>query len=119
MNNTLALMLTLLLPVIGFAQDAGQPSADPVDGDLQKVVQLAALQPDTQEFDDAWSAYVSDNRDGMDVAATIDKVIKESGDFLRQITAPGHGSTRRAISNSELREKMHALAAAAIEDGRR
>ncbi len=119
MNNTLAFMLTLLLPVAGSAQEAGQASADPTDKDLQQVVQMAALQPESEEFDDAWSAYVRNNRDDMDVAATIDRVIKESSEFLRQIKAPGASSTRRAISNSELREKMQALADAAMEDDRR
>jgi len=116
MRITLILMLTLLLPVIGLAQQDGQA---PADTDLRRVVHLAALLPDTEEFDDVWSTYVRNNRDDIDVAATIDRVIKESGELLRQIRAPGSGSTQRPMSTRKLREKMQALADAAIEDDRR
>ena len=110
MKKTLILLLTLLLPVSGFAQEAGQQSAGPTDPTLLRVVHLATLLPDTEEFDDAWTAYVKDNRDDMDVTATIERVIKESDELLRQIRAPGRGSTKRPMSNRELREKMQALA---------
>jgi len=119
MKNTLVLMLTLLLPIFGAAQQTENPSADPADPadtNLQEVIFLAALQPGNEKFDKAWSEYVRDNHDGMDVAATIDRVIKESGDMLRQTKAPGKSSTQRAMSARELREKMQALAVAAIED---
>ena len=119
MRITLILMLTLLLPVIGLAQQDGRAPADPADTDLRRVVHLAALLPDTEEFDDVWSTYVRNNRDDIDVAATIDRVIKESGELLRQIRAPGSGSTQRPMSTRKLREKMQALADAAIEDDRR
>ena len=117
MKNTLILMLALLLPIFGAAQQTERPSADPADTNLQEVIFLAALQPDNEKFDKAWSEYVRDNHDGMDVDATIDRVIKESGDLLKQFRAPrGGGSTQRAMSVRELREKMQALAVAAIED---
>ena len=122
MKNTLVLMLTLLLPIFGAAQQTENPSADPADPadpadtNLQEVIFLAALQPGNEKFDKAWSEYVRDNHDGMDVAATIDRVVKESGDLLRQTKAPGRGSTQRAMSARKLREKMQALAIAAIED---
>ncbi len=116
MRITLILMLTLLLPVIGLAQQDGRA---PADTDLRRVVHLAALLPDTEEFDDVWSTYVRNNRDDIDVAATIDRVIKESGELLRQIKAPGSSSTKRPMSNRKLREKMQALADVAMEDDRR
>lgn len=115
MKNTLIVMLTLLLPILGAAQQTEKPSADT---NLQEVIFLAALQPGTEKFDNAWSEYVRDNHDGMDVADTIDRVIKESGDMLRQTKAPGRSSTKRALSTRELREKMQSLANVAIEDDR-
>jgi len=116
MKNTLILLLALLLPVFGAAQQTEEPSADPTDTSLQEVIYLAALHPGKEEFDTAWSEYVRANHDGMDVDATIEKVVKESGVALRQTRAMGGGATKRAIPDSELREKMQALAAAAIED---
>lgn len=116
MKNTLILMLALLLPIFGAAQQTEEPSADPADTNLQEVIFLAALQPDNEKFDKAWSEYVRDNHDGMDVAATIDRVVKESGDLLRQTKAPGQGSTKRAMSARDLREKMQVLAVATIEN---
>jgi len=109
-------MLALLLPIFGAAQQTERPSADPADTNLQEGIFSAALQPDNEKFDKAWSKYVRDNHDGMDVGATIDRVIKESGDLLKQSRAPGGSSTQRAMSARKLREKMQALAVAAIED---
>jgi hypothetical protein len=116
MKNTVVLILTLLLPVFGAAQETENPAADPADNDLKEIILLAALQPDGEEFDNAWSAYVKDNQDGMDVAATIERVVKESRNLLRQTSAPGRGATKRSMSNDELRGKMQALADAAIQD---
>lgn len=115
MKISLIAVLMLFLPIVAAAQQTGDPSADSADENLREVILMAALRPDTKEFDQTWSAYVRKNRAGLDVAATIDRVIKESGDLLRQTNAPGRGSTQRAIPNSKLREKMQALADTAIE----
>ena len=115
MNNSLKIVLMLILPILAAAQQTEEPSADSADDDIKEVIFLAALRPNEEAFDKAWSTYVRDNHDGLDVAATIERVIKESGDLLRQTKARGHGTTRRALSNRQLREKMQALADAAME----
>lgn len=119
MKNTLILMLALLLPIFGAAQQTERPSADPADTKLQEVIFLAALQADNEKFDKAWSDYVRDNHDEMDVDATIDRVIEESSDLLKESRATRGGTTHRAMSADKLREKMQALAVAAIEDDTR
>lgn len=115
MKNAIILLFALL-PVLGVAQQTEKPTVESPGSSLQQVILLAALQPESEEFDNAWSAYVSEHHESMNLPATIDTVIDESRDLLRQTRAPGHGSTQRAISNDELREKMQALATAVIEN---
>lgn len=84
---------------------------------LQEIVQLAVLQPDSAEFDAAWSDYLRRNFEpGMDLDAIIDTVVGGANEFrssARVATAHG-GAPRRASSN--LRERMQALAAGFLEN---
>ena len=102
------LAVTLAIPVTSFAQESPQSSAaeeslpntaesvaaqsdDADTAEFQRIVQLAVLQPDTAEFDDAWSDYIKRiHRPDTDVDATVDKVIKaaETGEGSRKCVTP-------------------------------
>ena len=136
MNSIVGLILavTLAIPVTSFAQESPQSSAaeeslpntaesvaaqsdDADTAEFQRIVQLAVLQPDTAEFDDAWSDYIKRiHRPDTDVDATVDKVIKAANEFRRSIRVPGTSGSRPQMSAYKMRDKMHALADAVIEE---
>jgi hypothetical protein len=108
------LIISLALPAISFGQD----TADAESADFKKVVQLAVLQPESPEFDGAWSDYVGDYlQSGADVSAAIDKVVDGISEFRRQMRVPGASSgSGAAMKTSILRDKMQALADARLQE---
>ena len=109
-----ALIISLVLPAISFGQATGETES----ADFKKVVQLAVLQPESPEFDGAWSNYVGDYlRSGADVSAANDKVVDGVSEFRRKMRVPGASSgSGTAMKTSSLRDKMQALADARLEE---
>lgn len=109
-----ALIVSLMLPAIS----AGQDSSTAESTDLKKVIQLAVLQPDSSEFDSAWSDYVGDHiQSDTGVSAAIDKVIDGIKDYRKQIRVPGaSANTGPAMKTSTLRDKMKALADTKLQE---
>lgn len=109
----IAILITI--PALVLAQE---PAADESASNLQHVVQLAAISPDTADFDAAWSDYVVKHigPDG-DIDGAIDRVMKGASEFRSKMRIPGSGSSGAPISGFKFRDKMRALADAALNSG--
>ena len=96
------------------------PPADSVAEDLQKIVVLCGTQPQSEEFKQQWTAYVSTHYEpGMDISDVVDDVLKRAAAY-RQRQRSGAG-VRRNLSTSQqisTRRMMHDTAKAAIQNVR-
>ena len=102
------LLLLISVSVVAQTQDAEQ-------AEIQRLAQLAALTPNSAEFDEVWQNYVRTFIDDMDDAdVAIEKIWEGAEAFRREIRVPGSGSGR-PISGRELGNRMRALAEAILE----
>lgn len=109
-----ALIVLLMMPAVCFGQETGNTESS----DFKEVVHLAVLQPESKEFDSAWSDYVGKHiQSGTGVGKAIDRVIDGIKDYRKQIRVPGSSAnTGPAMKTSTLRDKMQALADARLLD---
>jgi len=107
-------VLLIVMPALGLAQET---ATDESASNFQHVVQLAAISPDTTDFDAAWSDYVVNHigPDG-DIDGAIDRVVTGASDFRKKMRIPGSSSSGAPMSGFKFRDKLRALADAALND---
>jgi len=107
-----AIAFFLTMPALALAQDS---ATDEEARNFQHVVQLAAISPDTTDFDAAWSHYVVNHvgPDG-DIDGAIDRVMKGANEFRSKMRIPGSSSSGAPMSGFKLRDKMQAVADTAL-----
>ena len=107
------LILSLLLPLAGVAQES--PVLTDEEASFQKIVQLAALTPNSAEFSQAWTDHVVNYvKDPAMVDAAIDSIIGASNDFRREFRGGWSGSGGPALKYHELKNLMSDIAAKAL-----
>ena len=91
-------------------QDSAGPTHS-VAYDLQQIAVLCATQPGSQQFEQAWSAWVAANPDA-DINRTIESVLSQAG-TLQSLSAVARDPALKRPTRAELTEYMTLLASRA------